>query len=368
MRIGTAYRGTGADWPFGDPSAAHGVAMEGYFWRVTDPTRGRVVVALAGINRGPRGPWATLGLAAAAESMPGGHLALADPVGAWADPRSLGVRVDGAGGRFVADARRVSVALGQRSSLELTITEPAPWPRRRFGGSSVFQVVPGLNQYWHPWLLGGKASGRAIVGDEEWDFTDAQVYGEKNWGREGFPDTWWWGQAQGFVEPDACVAFAGGQVTAGPLHTEVTALAVRLPESVVPARPGRSPRVDASARVLRLGNPLTSPVTAHVTDTRWELRGSSRGWSVEIHAAAPLDAAHVLPVPLPSEGRNAAGAIEHLVGRLEVEVRRGGRLVWEGATRLAGLEHGGRARADAELTRRGIPLAAAGAAPVVRRS
>ena len=59
-----AYRRTGADLPYGDPRRAHGVAMEGYFWRVTDRDRGRSLIALIGVNRGPRGPWATLGLAA----------------------------------------------------------------------------------------------------------------------------------------------------------------------------------------------------------------------------------------------------------------------------------------------------------------
>src|SRR5690625_6130753 len=61
-------------------------------------------------------------------------------------------------------------------------------------GSSVFQMVPSLNQYWHPWLLGGKASGTAILGETTWEFRNADVYAEKNWGREGFPDSWWWGQ------------------------------------------------------------------------------------------------------------------------------------------------------------------------------
>lgn len=32
----STYRGTGADLPWGAPLPAHGVAMEGYFWRFTD--------------------------------------------------------------------------------------------------------------------------------------------------------------------------------------------------------------------------------------------------------------------------------------------------------------------------------------------
>ncbi|GAA5160604.1 hypothetical protein [Ornithinimicrobium tianjinense] len=74
---------------------------------------------------------------------------------------------------------------------------------------------------------------------------------------------------------------------------------------------------------------------------------------MEVDGRAPLSAAHVLPVPLPSQGRNTPGALEHLAGRLEVRVARRGRAVWSGTSYLAGLEHGGLARAAAELGRRG---------------
>src|ERR1700691_1436718 len=64
-RLHDAYRATGADLPFGNPMAAHGVAMEGYFWRVTDRRTGRVLIALIGVNRDLLGAhWATVGLGA----------------------------------------------------------------------------------------------------------------------------------------------------------------------------------------------------------------------------------------------------------------------------------------------------------------
>jgi len=341
-----AYRATGADLPFGDSRAAHpGVAMEGYFWRVTDLASGRVVVALIGVNQGPEGPWATLGLA----SHPGSGLHVLAHPGASAVPGRLAAR---AGSAFVADERQVRVDLAADARLDLWIDQPQPWPRRAFGGSSVFQLVPRLNQYWHPWLLGGRASGAASIGGQTWTFHDAQVYAEKNWGREGFPDAWWWGQAHGFEDADACVAFAGGEVAAGPIRSRVTALVVRLP----------------GGRLIRLGNPGTSPVRARLTPESWQLAGRSvtQGWSVELQAEAPLDDAHVLPVPLPREHNNSAGAIEHLAGRLQLAVRRRGRLVWQGESRLAGLEHGGLAQAEAELRRRGVPVGAVGAPPVPR--
>lgn len=340
-RLHTSYRATGATLPGGDLLAAHDVAMEGYFWRVTDPDSGRVVLTLAGVNRGPDGKhWTTLGLAAG-----NGFLALdAHPEG-HAHPERLGVT---AGNRFAGHPDGVVATLGPRACLELEVEDPVDWPRRSVGGSSWFQSVPALNQYWHPWMLGGRASGRAVVGDEEWTFDGAQVYAEKNWGKDGFPDSWWWGQAQAFDDRDACVAFAGGQVHTGPFRTEVTGLVVRLPDG----------------RVVRLGNPVTSPVRAEVHDDRWLLRGRGGGWRIDVEGHAPLGAAHVLPVPLPHERRNTPGAIEHLTGEMEVSVSRGGRLVWQGHSRLAGLEHGGLDRAAAEMARRGAPPGATGAIPL----
>jgi len=316
--------------------------MEGYFWRITDPKTGRVVIALCGANRGPAGPWATVGLAA----WPSGFLRTAAVDGAWTDPGGLGVR--GSGGAFDGSSRQVKVDLGPEARLEVSFHDLTPWPRRAFGGSSLFHMVPGLNQYWHPWLLGGKASGTAILGADVWEFRDADVYAEKNWGREGFPEAWWWGQAQGFAEPGACVAFAGGIVTAGAMRTEVTALVVRLPDG----------------QVIRLGNPGMSPVLAAVTDEKWRFSGRGFGWRIDVAASAPLDQAYVLPVPLPSQHRNLAGDLEHLAGDLTVRVSRFGRPVWEGKTALAALENGGLERAQKELQRRGLDDGREGAGPL----
>ncbi|MGP7960459.1 tocopherol cyclase family protein [Sanguibacter sp. A247] len=306
--------------------------MEGYFWRLTDRSTGRVVIALCGANTGPRGPWATLGLAA----WPDGDVWTAAVDGAWADPRGLGVR--GGAGHFEGSEHGLHVDLGPDARLDVEIRELVPWPRRAFGGSSIFQMIGGLTQYWHPWLLGGKATGTATIGDTTWDLRDVDVYAEKNWGREGFPETWWWGQAQGFDDHGACVAFAGGIVSAGALHIEVTALVVRLP----------------NGHVVRLGNPLVSPVRTRTSDDHWHVAGRGFGWRIDVEASAPLDQAFVLPVPLPSEHRNVPGDLEHLTGDLTVTVTRHGRRVWSGRTALAALEHGGLDRAQRELRRRGL--------------
>jgi hypothetical protein len=336
-----AYRASGADRPFGDPLPAHGVAMEGYFWRFTDPAGRRVLIALNGVNRAHDGEWSTLGLAA----HPHGFLhTSAHPVGS-ASADGLGAQ---GGDAFSGTPDRLQVDLAADARLDVTITKAVPWPRKGLGGSSIFQAVPGLNQYWHPWLLGGSAHGSAVVGDETWDLDGWSVYAEKNWGKGGFPDSWWWGQAQGFADESVCVAFAGGEVTAGPISTTVTAIVVLLP----------------GGRLIRLGNPVVSPVRARVSDERWTLRGRSVGWRVDVEGSGRLDSAHVLPVPLPAERRNVPGAIEHLGATMQVSVRRWGRVVWEGESDLAALEHGGIERARAEVLRRGHGPDAVDAAPV----
>ncbi|WP_262849647.1 tocopherol cyclase family protein [Mumia quercus] len=339
--VGRTYRGSGADWPFGDPLRAHGVAMEGYFWRFTDPASGRVLLALDGVNRADDGTWSTLGLAA----HPNGFLRTTEHPEGAADPGGLGVR---SGDAFEGTPDRLRVDLGPDARVDVEVRSPVAWSRRSFGGSSVFQTVPGLNQYWHPWLLGGAAYGRAVVGEETWDLDGWSVYAEKNWGKGGFPESWWWGQAQGFDDPSVCVAFAGGEVYAGPIRTTVTAVVVLLP----------------GGRLVRLGDPVVSPVEAEVTDERWSLRGRSAQWRIDIEGTGSLASAHVLPVPLPAERRNIAGAIEHLGATMQVTVRRRGRVVWQGESRLAALEHGGIARAQAEVVRRGRAADAVDAAPV----
>lgn len=339
--IGSAYRAGGADLPFGNLLRSHpGVRMEGYYWRFTDPASGRVLIALCGVNRADDGLWSTLGLGA----HPGGFLRAVEYREGRADPVALGAS---AGRAFNGSAERLEVDLGEDARLEVRIADPVPWPRRSLGGSSIFQAVPALNQYWHPWLLGGSAHGSATVGGEEWEIDGWRSYAEKNWGKGGFPESWWWGQAQGFdPDParDACLAFAGGEIDSGPFSTEVTAVVVRLP----------------GGRLLRLGDPLLSPTTAEVSDDRWHLVARSPRWEVEVLGEAPLAAAHLLPVPLPREKRNVAGALEHLAGRVHVAVRRRRRgIVWEGASDLAALEHGGLELSAREAERRGMPGASA---------
>jgi hypothetical protein len=318
-----ALRRTGADLPFGDPRAHHGVAMEGYFWRLTHAAAGRVVVALLGISCDRDGAaWGTVALAA----HPGGFVRWATTARAGGDPRRLAVWA-GDGGPVVlaADEARLRVDLGEDARLDVRLADRVAWPvGRAFGGSGPAHAVPGLSQYWHPHLLGARVAGTAALGAEEVALDGATAYAEKNWGAGGFPPGWWWGQAQGFDREDVCVAFAGGRAGLGPLQVPAGALVVRAGDELVRlVRPPEALRADVDGRT-------------------WGLRGRGlHGVRVEVEGDPAGRAPHRLPVPLPAERRVVpGGSAMHLAGRLRLAVRRRGRTLFHGTTELAGLEWG----------------------------
>lgn len=290
--------------------------MEGYFWRMTDAANGRVVVALCGVNRSPTGTWATVAVAA----EPGGFVRSIAAPGAWADPASYRVEVPGV---LTADEDGLRVDLGPDAKVDASFTDRFRWPLRTAGGG-VFSALPLLGQYWHPHVLDARVSGTATVGDaaaDPWRLDGARLYAEKNWGR-GFPEFWWWGQAQGFDDPDVTVVFTGGVLQFGPVSSVVGGIVVRLGD-----------------RVLRLTPPV-GRMAATVGAGSWTARGRGHGVEVEIVGRGDPDRAHVLPVPVPAERRNVDSDFEHLAGRLDVDVRERGRTLFTGASDLAGLEIG----------------------------
>ena len=312
-RAVSAYRRTGADLPFGDTRPSHGAEMEGYFWRITDTTKGRVLVVLCGVNRHPDGDWATVAVAA----EPGGYVRSTVLPNAHAAPDSFSVTAgDGA---FTATADRVTVDLGDDAKVDLRLSNPVLWPRV-LGAGGVFSVLPFLGQYWQPHLLGGDATGTAHVDGSTWKLTAADVYAEKNWGA-GFPASWWWGQAQGFDRPDVCVAFSGGVLTAGPVAATVGGVVARI-----------------GSHLIRLTPPF-SRVRSESDGQRWEVRARGHGYRVHIVGTAS-GPPHVLPVPLPAQRRNVPTDFEHLAGHLTLEIS--GRLDYRGTSELAGLEIGHR--------------------------
>ncbi len=264
--------------------------MEGYFWRFTDVARGRVLIALTGVC----GDWSLN----AAAAHPGGATS-------WA------IEGHAAIGAAISGVELPTI------TLDSTVRPITEWPRMRpFGGLGPAHMVPGLHQYWHPHLLLGRASGTAIVDGERWDLDGASVYAEKNWG-DVFAGHWWWGQAHG-LPGDATVAFAGGRTLGG------------APTAVVFALGGH---------VLRLSPPFARTTVA-TAPNHWRISARGPLHSVEIEAEADEADVHVLPVPVPAERRAVLRSREHLAGHLTVTVRRGRRVLYRGASALAGLERG----------------------------
>jgi hypothetical protein len=225
--------------------------------------------------------------------------------------------VTAGGGAFRATPNEVHVDLGADARVDLSLDRLVGWPHT-LGGGGLFSAVPFLGQYWHPHVLGGSVSGESIAGARRWSFWGAEVYAEKNWGA-GFPEHWWWGQAQGFERSDVCVAFGGGRLTAGPLAMTVGGAVVRVGDDVV-----------------RFAPPF-SRVRSSTDGTRWEVHARNRRCEMRL-AGVGTGAAHVLPVPLPAERRNVDTDFEFLAARLRVEVT--GAVEFAGETSLAGLETG----------------------------
>lgn len=127
-----SYRASGTDLPFGRPERAHGVAMEGYFWRITDPATRRVVIALIGVQTDHTGRWALAGLGASDGFWRRAIIPTAD-----ARRGSLGARAAGTETSFHGTDERVVVHLGSDARLDVRLDGLTRWPPRRpFGGAS----------------------------------------------------------------------------------------------------------------------------------------------------------------------------------------------------------------------------------------
>jgi tocopherol cyclase len=255
--------------------------MEGYYWRVVAPGRGEVVVAICGVLAPPAGGGAIVALGAAG--------------------RGVRTRI----------APRVTAA----------VREERRWDRA-LGGLGLAHLLPGLGQYWHPHTLGARVSGRLDLAGERVELDDALLYAEKNWG-PAFPRAWWWGQASGLGGADACVAFAGGRLEAGPLAAPATAVVLAL-----------------EGRTVRLVPPFAW-TRASADGRRWSIRARGPRVSLELEGEAGEGAPLPLPVPPRRAGDPAGVVAQHARARIAVRLRRGRRLLFAGATELGGLELGG---------------------------
>ena len=289
------YRRTGADLPRQDPGGAHGVPMEGHFWRIVAPEVGRALIVLCGACRTDGRDWALV--AAAAEP---GHLAAETVVDEYTlDPDELGVWVPGV---LDGSARHLRARVGDLH-VDVRLGEGHRAPR----ALGPAHLLPFLPQYWQPLVLAAPVRGSATLGGEEVDLRGATAYVEKNWGH-GFAGEWWWGHAE---LGDVTVAFAGGPI--GPVRP--TSLVVRVGDEV---------------------HAITPPlglVRADVGSGEWRIRARRRGISVLLEGEG--DEPFTLPVPDVRAGIARPRSRQHVAAR--VRVRIGGR-TYESA--LAGLESG----------------------------
>lgn len=308
------YRHAGADPPFADPGRDHGSGMEGYYWRIVDAERGRVLVVLCGICRGPSGRWALVALAA----HPGGLSRHAVGQPAAGDARRFGVD---AGQLLEGSLHHLRLRLDPDHWVEAALWPVVTWPRRAFGALGAAQLVPGLAQYWHPVLLDAEVSGEACIAGRRLRLDGSRAYAEKNWG-PGFAGRWWWGQAGSFPDGELGVAFAGGRLPLLGAQPAPTAVVVRLGERVLAFRP---PSARAHVAVGGLG---------------WRVRLRSARHSLELEGNADGNVPHTLPVPKPGPPRFVMRSQQLLAGGLSLRLRRGSRTVIDAHSPLAGLELG----------------------------
>ncbi len=302
------WRRLGADLPFGDPRRAHGVPMEGYYWRLVEPGSGRVVVALCGITRFGGESRARVAIAL----HPEGRIVTREVDRVSADPATLGID---AGPAFGASVGRLHVGLG---SLQLDADIAGrPWPRRVLGGLGLAGAIPGLSQYWHPHVLGAPATATLTV-DGIPHRLSALVYAEKNWGH-GFPRRWWWGEAH---DDEITAAFAGGTLEFGPTSIPATAAIVRFGD-----------------RLVRLVAPLAL-VRVETAPGEWRLTARAARFALTMEGHAGEAAAFALPVPPRSPGLPAGTVDQRLDGRLRVRLHEGRRLILDRELSPAGLESG----------------------------
>lgn len=315
-RLAGAYRRTGADLPFGDPLPSHGCEMEGWFWRISDAASGRVAVALCGVNRHPDGDWATVAVAL----HPGGIVRAAALGQTRAETSRFALEAGGGGSLLTATNDQLHIQLDDLH-LDWSFADPFVWPKA-FAGGGVFSAVPFLNQYWHPYRLGGTATGKVEVDGDSTTFNGAKLYAERNWGA-GFPERWWWGQAHDFGDSDVSVAFSGGLLELGPIRRDVAGVVARV-----------------GNRVIRITPPWL--VKSALRESHWALSARSIRYHIELEGDGVGIEPHVLPVPLPAERRNIDTDFEHLAGTIHCTISDYGRMLFQGTSELAGLEVGSR--------------------------
>ena len=187
--------------------------MEGWFWRVSDESSGRALIALCSVNRHPDGDWSTTAVAvhpgltvrSAACCRTGRHTRSASPPA-----------TKPATSRSAPTGSTSNSMTWSRYGISRSGSAKRP---EAFGGGGVFSAIPFLNQFWHPYYLGGRASGTVSYGAESWSFDDAKLYAERNWDRVSAALVV--GAAHDFGDADVSMAFSGQAAVPGTVARDV---------------------------------------------------------------------------------------------------------------------------------------------------
>lgn len=284
--------------------------MEGYYWRFVHPEG--VVVALCGVTRDGDGPAA----ARIAVATGPGEAAVVDAGPVTADPHTLGLDVPGI---LHASPSRLHVRLPGTRSLLIASAGPPTWSRR-LGGLGLGGALPGVGQYWHPYVLGASASVVMAQDDRGARRLDGLLYAEKNWG-PAFPGEWWWLQAHA---GETALAVAGGVLRPGGLAVAATTLVLRHGD-----------------RVMRV-SPPAGVVTARVGQGVWRFTARTATDRVDVEGHGDPRGPATLPLPPRPGERDGAHVGQHLAGEARLVWRRGRRLALDTVLAPAGMEHGRR--------------------------
>ena len=165
-------------------------SSKGWFWRVTEPSTGRARSSRCAVShRHPEGHRLDHRRRAASGCTIVGREAAPRSTKRW--PATSAVQRGAAGSASVQLLRGVSrrrrLPTRRRASQDSESSEPRPPAQgvlRWLAACS--RSIPFLNQYRHPDRLGGRATGSVEFEGQRWDFTDATLYAERNWGA-GFP-------------------------------------------------------------------------------------------------------------------------------------------------------------------------------------
>jgi tocopherol cyclase len=79
---------------------------------------------------------------------------------------------------------------------------------------------PVFEPHWQITLADARASGRVTWNNRTYDFTDAPMYAEKNWGSAALPSKWYWTQCNSFPGHARLSVVAGGGIRKIPFGKE----------------------------------------------------------------------------------------------------------------------------------------------------